>query len=410
MKLFFIAFGIAFAAAALVGTHGLAYWDAADYVRLSLEGGSSGLLLGRPLFLIASRAVIAFVDPHHAEPVLRWFWTAVSATAAPLMMSFALALGLERRAAFLAGLCLALSPSFAHTSHQVLTDGPALAASLAALTLAARKRAIAAGILLSLAITLRETSAVHAIAIAILLRRRAVITIGLAAALTLFIVLIKPPPSLAHWGSAMGRSSQQHPLSLRDVAISIGWMFAVGPLPVVVAIAKVRTTPRVLYPALIATVLLVFYPDGSFSPRYMLATAPFLFIVAAPHLRFWPLLLVPIALTKLATRRTDAIAARGEEAMRTFASPPQNAIVVPGHYCAHVRLRLAIEKRSDVELICPGWDWPDDLPHALERGRPIVLDLRPDAWVGAREVAARDAVLAHAQRRGAVGPVATITP
>jgi hypothetical protein len=406
-------FVLAFATAALVGTHGLAYWDAADYVRLAIDGGRSGLLLGRPLFLAVSRLVVAISGPHHAEPALRWFWTAVSSTAPPLLATLAVSLGLERRAALLAGVCLALSPSFAHTSHQVLTDGPALAASLAALILAARGRAVLAGVVLAIAIATRETAAVHAIAVVILLRRRAVVSLGITTALIgAAIVLLQP--SLLHWGTAMKQSSQSHPLTLREVATSLGWIVAVGPV-VVLGFARIHRAHPMVWPAAIATVLLVFYPDGSFSPRYMLATAPLLFLAAAPVLATRPriavaALVLPISLTKLATRHTDAIAARGAEAMRTFANPPPRALLVPGHYCAHVRLALAIEQRRDVALVCPGWDWPRDLTRTLDEAhRPLMLDLRADAWVGVREEPLRDAIAAYARERSAVGPIAVLS-
>lgn len=410
-------FAIAFLTAALVGTHGLAYWDAADYVRLAIEGGRSGLLLGRPLFLAVSRALVSLFGPHHAEPALRWFWTAVSATAAPLLASLAGALGLERRAALLAGMFLALSPSFAHTAHQVLTDGPALAASIAALLLAARGRAVAAGVVLAIAIATRETAAVHALALVILLRRRAVLSLAIAAALVALVVVVAQP-SLLHWGSAMKQSSQSHPLTLRDVAISVGFLLAVGPLVVVIGATQLRRAHPIAWPAALATALLLFYPDGAFSPRYMLATAPLaFFLAAAPALAARPRLAVvglvlPIALTKLATRRADAIAARGADAMQTFAHPPARAVLVPGHYCPHVRLALAIEERRDVDLVCPGWEWPEDVARTLDEarraGRPLVLDLRADAWVGPREDVCRAAIAAYA--RGHAGPIATLLP
>ena len=413
-------YAIALVAAALVGTHGLVYWDAADYVRLAIDGGTSGLLLGRPLFLFISRALVHFVEPVHAEPLLRWFWTAVSATAAPLMMTLATALGLERRAAFVAGLCLALSPSFAHTSHQVLTDGAALAASIAALTLAARGRWVVAGVVLAVAITTRETAAVHALGMVVLLRRRAVYPLVIAVLLAALVVLVAHkglPLSLAHWSAAMERSSRRNPLTARDVAVSLGWILAIGPLPVLIGALHMRTAPRVVWPALGVTLLLVFYPDGAFSPRYVLATAPIaFFLAAAPSLAMRPrltiaMLLVPLALTKLATRRTDAVAARGEEAMRAFHAPPPRALLVPGHFCPHVRLALTIERRRDVVLVCPGWEWPNDLAATLDHAqRPVMLDLRDDAWVGARENSARDAVAAYARARYAVGPIAILTP
>src|SRR5688500_1470900 len=129
---------LAFVASIAIGSHGILYWDAGDYVTQALTGQLSGLLLGRPLFLWISRAVLAAgVDPVHAEPVLRWFWCAFGSLAAPGLMMLARALGLARGAAFTAGAALALSPSFAHTSHQVLTDSPALAFSIAALAVVA---------------------------------------------------------------------------------------------------------------------------------------------------------------------------------------------------------------------------------------------------------------------------------
>jgi hypothetical protein len=401
---------VAFATAALVGTHGLAYWDAADYTRLALEGGTSGLLLGRPLFLWISRVVVR-IDPNHAEPLLRWFWTAVSATAAPLLCELALALNLGRRAAFVAGMCLALSPSFAHTSHQVLTDGPALAASIAAVMFAANGRALPAGILLAIAVATRESSIVSAVAIVLLLGRRSILALSVAALLTVAVVLVAHPPSLAHWGEAMGKSSQQHPLSARDVGISLGWVLAAGPVPVLVALRFMR--PKIIWPYALATLLLVFYPDGSFSPRYVLATVPFLFLGAAQYLADRPrlcaiALTLPIALTKLATRRTDAIAERGAQAMKTFSSLAPNAIVVPGHYCAHVRLQHW--QRKDIKFICPGWDWPDDLNHALAGERHVYIDLRNDAWVGAREYPNRDQLAKWVEANGSRPLLFVLTP
>jgi hypothetical protein len=125
-------------AAAAIGTHGLAYWDAGDYVRQAVRSEPSGLLLGRPFFLFASRSVVEIAlrcgaGADAIEPTLRWFWTCVSATAAPAMAVLVARLGMGRSASLAAGAALAIAPSFAHTSHQVLTDAPALALSLLAL-------------------------------------------------------------------------------------------------------------------------------------------------------------------------------------------------------------------------------------------------------------------------------------
>ncbi|MBI2395335.1 MAG: hypothetical protein HYV09_37545 [Deltaproteobacteria bacterium] len=441
-------FAIAFAAAALVGTHGLVYWDAGDYVRLALEGGPSGLLLGRPLFLLVSRAIlrVAFgvgVDPAHAEPILRWSWTLASSAAPPLLSLLGARLGLERRAAACAGLALALSPAFAHTAHQALTDGPALALSIGALAVVARPgarpgstgRAIAGGAILAAAIATRETAAVHLVALVLLAMRNgrraawaaAATTVGCAAAI---VVLAHRglPPSLTGWTSAMGRSSRLGPI---DVAISLGWVLAIGPLPVVLGARALRTvrgdTAIVAWPAAAATALLLLYPFGAYSPRYVLSTAPIALLLPAaaalarnPRLTLTALL-VPLAIAWFATERTRAVAARGVDASARFAarSLPDRALIVPGHYCPHVRLSHAIEARKtgaprDVALLCPGWDWPDDPATTLDRarcdGRTLLLDLRDDAWVGAGEVAPREQIQGWARQHALYGPIATSAP
>lgn len=412
-------FVVAFAASALIGTHGIAYWDAGDYVRLALDGQPSGLLLGRPFFLFASRPIAALA-PSHAEPILRWFWTAFSATAAPLLAVLASRLGLARNAALAAGLALACSPSFAHTAHQVLTDAPALALAIGALAVAANGNALPAGVLLGLAIATRETAALHVVALVLLLRRRAAIALAACALVTSAIVLAAHhglPPSLRAWGSAMQKSSTAHPLGVRDVALSIGWVLAAGPIPVLVALTQKWRRDRVALvaiPSVLATALLVFYPDGSFSPRYVLATAPLaFFLVAAPALAAHPrrtalALAIPLLAMPFVTARTRAIAARGEDAAARFSDPPRGALLVPGHYCPHVR--LALRHRDDVSYLCPGWDWPDDVARTLDEARcanhSVIIDVRDDAWVGAREDAARAAVQAYATERSS--PIVTL--
>lgn len=420
-------FALAFVAAAAVGTHGLAYWDAGDYVRLALEGGQSGLLLGRPLFLAASRAIATAglrlgLEPAHVEPLLRWTWTAASATAAPLLAVLGSRLGLSSRAAIASGIALAVSPSFAHTAHQVLTDGPALALAILALIMAADARPVVAGAILGCAIATRETAAVHLIAVGLLVgrerRRDAAYAVVTAIGTTLAIVVVtRGGIDLASWTGAMRRSSTAHPLGIRDVALSIAWVLAVGPLPVVLgarALARHRhdRLARVAWPAAIATVALLFYPDGAFSPRYVLATAPLAFLlVAGPALAARPraaafALVLPLAAVPIATAKARAIARRGGALVERLSSLPARALLVPGHFCPHARLALAFHRRTDVALVCPGWDWPDDVARVLEGarcdGRPIVLDLEDDAWIGEREIAPRNAVRAWAGTAGTI--------
>jgi hypothetical protein len=404
----------AFAASAAVGTHGILYWDAGDYVTLAIEGGRSGLLLGRPLFLLVSRAIVhSGIDPAWAEPALRWFWTGVGAFAAPAMAVLAFRLGLDRRAAWLAGAMLAVSPSVAHTAHQVLTDAPALALSIAALAAAASGRALLSGVLLATAILTRETAAIHLVAVILLLGlRQSAVAVLSAAGVIAATLWMFPPAGLLHWVTAMSQSAGARPVSAESVGLSIVWMLAAGPVPVVAGIfALVRNPNRrmlfVAVPAAFATVALLFYPDGSFSPRYMLAAVPVAFFVpAAPWLSAWRWLIVlalaiPLALVPVATRASRAVAARGAVIQDRVQMLPARSLVVPGHYCPQARLGAAIGKRGDLGMLCPGWDWPADpggaLDAALAEGRPVAVALDAGDWWGAAERTNFEAVSAWAR-------------
>ena len=406
----------AFAAAALVGTHGIAYWDAGDYVRLAISGGESGLLLGRPLFLLISRLVLkAGVDPAHAEMVLRWFWSVAGTAAAPLLALLAARLGADRASSLVAGLLLALSPSFAHTAHQVLTDAPALALSVGALCFAARGQAVPAGLVLAAAIATRETAVIHLVAVAWLCGRRAWIAVLVCVASVAAIIAVWRPSSLGGWAGAMSASAAANPLSILDVAIAFGWVLAAGPVPVVtgaIALARARAVTReiavIAWPAAIATVALLFYPDGSFSPRYMLATVPIAcFIPAALWLKSRRRLLiislaVPLAVALVATQEANRVAAYGATLATRVSVLPGNALVVPGHFCPQARLAATVHGRADLMFVCPGWEWPVDLVSLLENaianGSTVAIDASTDAWVGRREQPLRDEVRAWLAR------------
>lgn len=406
----------AFAASAIVGTHGIAYWDAGDYVRLAISGGESGLLLGRPLFLLISRLVLKLgVDPAHAEVALRWFWTVAGTAAAPLLALLAARLGADRASSLVAGLLLALSPSFAHTAHQVLTDAPALALSIAALCLAARGQAVAAGLVLAAAIATRETAVIHLLAVAWLCGRRAWIAVITCVASIGAVIAIWRPPSLGSWAGAMSSSAAAHPLSMLDVAIAFVWVLAAGPVPVVTgAVALIRRMVRrdmavIAWPAAMATVALLFYPDGSFSPRYMLATVPIAFFIPAAlwlksHRRVLVVsLAVPLIAALIGTQPANRVGAYGATLGTRVSALPANALVVPGHFCPQARLAATVHGRADLMFVCPGWEWPVDLVSLLEQaianGSTVAVDASADAWVGRREQPLRDEVRAWLARQ-----------
>lgn len=405
---------LAMAASAAVGIHGVAYWDAGDYVRLAIDGGKSGLLLGRPLFLLVSRLILAAgVDPAHAEPVLRWFWNGVGALAAPALAILAARLGLSRAASLAVGVALALSASFAHSSHQVLTDSPSLALALCALIAATYSQAVLAGLLLAVAILTRETAAIHAVAIAILLGRRALLALSVCAVAMAATLWIYPPLAFDAWMQAMSRSVEARHITAWQVEAPFLWILAAGPLPVVVGIVMLLRKPRgrwlvVSLPAVAGTIAILFYPDGWFSPRYMLATVPLAFflpagawLAARPRLLAVSLL-VPLAVLVYVTRPARVVAARGAAVMARVANLPPGSFVVPGHYCSNARLGATIHARRDLEMMCPGWDWPADpartLDTALAAGRPVALDLADLAWMPPNESPNRDVVRAWAAR------------
>lgn len=392
----------AFVASALVGTHGIVYWDAGDYVTLAIDGGRSGLLLGRPLFLLVSRAIVdTGIDSAWAEPVLRWFWTAVGACAAPAMAVLAARLGVDRPAAWLAGVTIAVSPSFAHTAHQVLTDAPALALSIGALAAATTHRAWLTGVLLGTAILTRETAAIHLVAAALLLGARRSVTAVLAAAAVIAVTLwMFPPSGLAHWFTAMSQTAGERSLAVRGIALSVVWILAAGPIAVPAGMLALTSTHnrRLLFvasPAVLATVALMFYPDGSFSPRYMLASVPVAFFIPAAiwlsSRRWWAIigLAIPIALVPIATRESRTVAARGSVIQNRVQFLPARSLIVPAHYCPQARLGATIQRRTDLEMMCPGWDWPANpgaaLDAALSGGRPVAIDSDAADWWGDRE-------------------------
>jgi hypothetical protein len=297
-----------------------------------------------------------------------------------------------------------------------LTDAPALALSIAALASAASDRTWLAGILLAAAIATRETAAVHAVSMALLLGpRRGPAAIAVSIAIVIAVVIAYQPAGVIEWFPEMSRSVRIHHWSIVDWLTSVAWVIVTGPAPVIVgAVTLMRrhAGPRVMavaVPSALGSVLLLFYPDGSFSPRYMLATVPLaFFIAAAPWLAARRkltavLLIVPIAIAGVAATSANAVAAYGSSIGRRIPSLPPNTTVVPGHFCPQARLAAQIAGRSDLRFVCPGWEWPPDVAAVLDAdlssGRPVAVELAEEAWVGKRETDPRRAVRSWAESR-----------
>lgn len=458
---------LALAAARWAGPGGILYWDSFGYVGQSLTGDVGGLLLGRPLFILAShgvaRAVMALgLAPDQVEALLRALWAAVSALAAPATAALVARLAprpdapsapASLDASTLAGLLVALSPAAANTADAVLTDGPSMALATLGYALAAhasdtRGRSLAAGLCLGAAAGLREQAIVH---LPIAMALRALITARRSSALW---VLLGAIPSgalgvvwalatqadyiarIRSWFVAMGAERRQHPWGPVSLAFWAAWLLALGPVALVGTLRFWRDAlrgPRPSRALLLCAgtggaqlLALSLYQDIAFSPRYLLAAFPTglalpAALALAPTLRSprtlaalllaltLPVALAPVALARRQGALRDALA---ETPSRLRAAAP-NAIVVSGQACPAVVLTRTTTRlgghRVDWRAVCPGWRWPTNLPAHLDalraEGRPLVVDLRAAVWVGPRQLACRDAVERYLRERP---PAATV--
>jgi len=427
---------IAVAASLAIGPRAPLYWDSLGYVEQALTGRVGGLLLGRPLFVLASHLATRFAlalgaSPWSLEAVLRHGWLALAALAAPLAAALADRVGLGRRAALVAGLLVALSPAGAHTRDAVLTDGPATALVLGALVVRAggapspAVNALLVGALVGLAFGLREQAALHLLT-ALLLpagvtprrRGRDAVLLGAGFALTAGALLLAAwasnpdyPASIARWVRGMAAERRE----LRPVGEAAAryplWLVALSPVALAAALAW-WTRPRdrwwpFVVPASLGLLALSRYQDIAFSPRYLLTE----FVVATtlPAAAWldralprrgaqlaWVLpsvALLPIAGVWLDARQRPLRELVAALPAQLRAVPP-DAVIVTAQPCAAVRLTARIARRWPAAWSappprwttrCPGWSWPADpgalLDADLRRGATVVLDLRDAAWL-----------------------------
>ncbi len=443
-----------------VAPWGPLYWDSFGYVTQAVTGQVGGLFFGRPLFILLSHEIFSLAERANVsldsvEPLLRGVWTAVSALSVVCTLVLVRSLGYNATTARWSALAMLTSPAYLHASGAVLTDGPALTAILLSTWLSLRGAQsakqhtvsmlwfLSAGVVLGLAFGLRESSVFHALSlvgIALCLWRteswrasmRAVgwCVLGLVLTSALILQWAHEQPgwlsTVHNWQSAMQRERAQHPYSLRDTAMYVVWLFALGPVALVAAIAQLRkwsvnrSTDRSLNALMIVVVagvsvlellLLGVYQDIGFSPRYLLPTLSGAIALPA-GVYFASYLQRPVAKRVVAglmilvvviagpalrwqqrslRRAIDATSSR----LRTAAP---SSVVVTGQVCPAVQLatRLArVQARRDGmalpqwTTVCPGWDWPDDLQRVLDghraAGKTVIVDLRESVWVGARQ-------------------------
>lgn len=431
---------------------GPSYWDSFGYTAQSVTGAVGGLALGRPLFIFIGHQLVRLAlglgaDVSALEPMLRYFWTAVSALSAPMMLLLATALGLSRAASRWAALCLAVSPAMAHTSGQVLTDGPTVAMVLAATWFAVRagqrEGAAAswagAGVMFGAAIVFREPSLAHGLVLAGLVfvakpgtrvKGALVATLAGLAFAGVWVAWAAQQPgwvdTVRNWVSEMQRERLDHPYTARDFAMYLVWLVTLGPVMLVAGVigwARAKTTfapysRAVLVVAagsLVQLLMLGGYQDIVLAPRYLLGAMPgALALVAGITLASWartPLrtralvgvMLALVVVTALGVKwkerpLRDALDSVGER----LAREETPLVLVTGQVCPAVELLQTLERQRSPEAaqrvsgwtrVCYGWSWPRDLSATLQAhldaGEFVIADLREAVWPGDRQQQAK---------------------
>jgi Dolichyl-phosphate-mannose-protein mannosyltransferase len=429
-------FACAAAAGWFIGPAGPVYWDTFGYLTQALTGQVGGLGLGRPVFIWVSYAVshgylAAGGSVWHVEPLLRTCWLLVSATTAPATWVLARTSGLSPRASLLAGLVVAVSPAFAHTSANVLTDGPAAAVvawSLAAGALAtvraanpetrrgAQRYAWLAGALLGIACGLREESALFAVSLALMwsaapttTRRRLAVAMTVAAVVVVtapvvLVALTQPgyADTVAWWLHAVAPVGTVADPVLRRLGAYLAWLVALGPVAVAAALVtwigrpahllgRQRLLLAVCLPAAIQLLALASYPEISYGPRYLVSVFPgAVALPAGLTLDRWlgasraRLALVGAALLVPVLAARPLVQAGERSLRRTIAAlpaallqVPEGSVIVTGQPCPAIPL---VEHEYELDpafrggtlqwqAVCPGSAWPANLAARLDTAR-----------------------------------------
>lgn len=412
------------------------YWDSFGYVEQALRCQVGGLGLGRPLFVlflhVVTRVVMAFgTSAGELERVLALTCLLVSACVAPLTAIYGTRVGLGRHGAMAAGLVVATSPLFAHTTGSVLTEGPSMVlamASLVAVTARTRRPALrwlVAGALVGGAVAMRE-QAVYFVPATLLHAYRGegrwrglgVACLGCALVLGGAVGWFAATQDGYAVRFVIWRGGVAHEVAdaafmhrTHDIPLTLAGLLVLGPVAFVLAAAAFVTRPRALFaratgpaPLVLASVALlatlVMVPDVALRPRYFCLLLPGLVAIpaglAVAHLsaRLRPLLAVAWGLPLVASapwinaHDAQQVAATRETRAR-IASLPPTALLVTGRPCASLVLDNVIasyagEPKVDVARICAGWAWPANLRQSLDearrKGAYVVVDMREGAW------------------------------
>jgi hypothetical protein len=450
--MFLALYFVALAAICLMAPGATVYWDAFGYVLQAITGDVGGLGLGRPVFVLTMHGIArawlgAGGSPWQLELVLRVACAMAASAAAPLTARLTLDSGGSPRAAWMAGLAVALSPAMAHASGQVLTDGPGVSLLILACVLGGRATlgprgsiasGLASGAALGLAVGVREQTIVNVLTllwfawlapIGVRWRVACAMAVGCVAAVALplaFVIFTEPSyvGTVRAWLANMSRDRVAKTYGWGDLLVYLAWLLSLGPVVVIAGATAIAVAIRrrqwrwpmlaaIAVPAMLQVAWMATFRGITYSPRFLIVALPGAFAIPAAILvtewaggsrtrRRWVIagwILPVMVAAPVAHARSAALVATLREWPARLASLPATAVIVTGQPCPAIPLvrtlvGVGASSAPGWQPVCPGWAWPPDLTGRLDRAiaesRLVAADLRDASWTGEEQRAARD--------------------
>jgi len=299
--------------------------------------------------------------------------------------------------------------------------------------------AAAAGAAIGIAIGLHEQSLLGAAGLALLLpiarrgdrwrlARMMALSGVLVVALPMEYVWLTQPgyaSTVRTWLQGMAHDRALMTFGWSDAGLFLLWILSLGPVVVVAGVSAWtrRSSPvwrigaalfAVSAPALVQLFVAATFRGINYSPRFLLPAFPGALaipgawaldravgrsrnqFIAACVMIVFPL----VAAAPIVRGRTAATIDVIEALPAMLRTVPPTALIVTGQPCPAISLQQAVLAHDVPSMptpawqpVCPGWAWPTDLAARLNdarsSGHPVVVDLRPVAWVGGEQLAAR---------------------
>jgi hypothetical protein len=422
-------------------------WDSFDYAACVVEGTPSPLGLGRALFLGYNRAL--WLAAHHwfglkaedAYLVIRYGVIAQSGVAIIGLYALYRELTARRDATLLAVLMVSLSPLFIVYSGRGMSEIPGIVAwswSLWWMLRSLRARCVAqyliAAALFGLGANMREFAVLYLPLIPLAgwlsgLRWKTSLTALMIALITtlagpIFWLWSWPEyylPALRVWYGLSAQERLEHPVTMRNLWLLIGYAFVCSPAATLITPAtlrhafakKIGSDQRARLLLLLACCGLVSViaqaanHDLALNPRYLLIGLPSLAPWCGWRLAHWRskrILIALVALTLVSLVGMQIFLERYQWPM-TYATRdysvkisalPDRAVFIVGKRTPLVNFYRRIGAHPDWQTIAFGSGWPDDKLGAvidahLKEGRPVFVDFDEKIWTEGMRTHSREA-------------------